>query len=182
MSQVKFHTERKLPHPLTQGEVKDQIHGLELTDPATSGIPIHLLHLLPQALTYAQLRVFGENFPQLTTRVSAVLSLVTAIPVTGRLLLIDPHFHDLWISISHLQVIPCGTECLSPCSCCGCIVCYIIMGKHLSTAWIKRKDRNRQVYEEWEQNTHTHTKKTWNNWITLKRKFPREINGEINLL
>lgn len=70
--------------------MKDQIHGLELPDPATSGVPVHLLHLLnllhllSKALTYAQLRVFGENFPQLTTCASAVLSLVTAITVTGQ--------------------------------------------------------------------------------------------------
>lgn len=75
------------------------------------------------------------------------------------LLLIDPHFHDLWISILYLQVIPGGTEPRrSPCYCCGCIVCCIIMGKHLSTAWIKRKDRHIMFYEEWEQNTHTQKK------------------------
>lgn len=99
---------------------------------------------------------------------------------TGLMLLpIDPHFHDLWISISWLQVIPCGTECLSPCCCCGCIVWYIIMGNHLSTAWIKNKDRNRIFYAEWEQSPKN---STWNNWITFKRKFPREVNGEIDLL
>jgi len=54
------------------------------------------------------------------------------------------------------------------------------MGKHLSAARITRKDRNIGCFMQKENKNQK--KSTWNNWITLKRKFPSEINGEIDLL
>lgn len=171
---------------------------MEIAGTATSDIPIHLLHLLhllnlpPKALSYAQLTVFGVNFPQMTdTSISSPLSFSDQqSSFSGgsyhsyRAGLVSWSFSLICIFMifalafhAFRSFLVGQNACL--CCCCGHTVCYVMMEKHLPAAWIKRKDRNRMFSAGGEQQQQ---KSTCNNWITLKRKFPREINGEIDLL
>ena len=62
---------QKSPHPLVQWKLKDQVQifGVETLGTTISSIPIHLLrllHLLPKALSSAQLTIFGVSLSQMT--------------------------------------------------------------------------------------------------------------------
>lgn len=126
-----------------------QIYGVETPGSVTSGIPIHLLHLLhlpPKAPSYAQLTIIGVNLPQMTDpSTSSSRSFSDGNHHSYRAGLVSSSFSLICIFMIFVLAFHAFRSFLVGQN--G-IVCHIMMRRHLFAAWIKRKDRNRMFYAE----------------------------------